>query len=342
MSASNPAATLLCCNAQCGQAFGGAVRFCPFCGTRQTVAAAAPAPATKPPPPSPPPAQANPSPWSLPPASGRRASDTVPKPPVAQPAAVPAKRHGLRRALVVGGLLALAAGAWLYRHHAFDAVGKVVVITAPPLEEAAVTLDDVEAGRTGQPFEAPAGDHRIGLRAAHWSAEPLRVTIGANQLSRVTLTAKPDPATLQVRVQPSNAILTVDGRRVGRTPATLSFAPGARRLSAEAEGFRPATQTVVLTAGEQRSLTLQLDLLPEAHTRIVAPAGSWSPPVQLEAGSDFSLVFKGRVRARIGGQVIFLGGENASLGTVDAQKLQLKPVGDRSVVVDLLTRHAVP
>lgn len=349
MSESDHAAPLLCRNPDCGRPFGGPVRFCPFCGTAQHVVPerapehdrrhddAPPVVAATVAPPDPPPPE--PAPHHVPP-PGR-----------------PATRLDFRRAATALGLLRspwprrhrwLLLGAyaflifigcaWLYWMHPPSAYGRIMVTAAGPAS-GVVTLDGADAGRPAHPFTAAVGDHLVGLRTRHWSAGPVRVVVSAGQLVRVTLSPRPDRATLQVQTLPANAALLLNGRMVGPSPVSLSLAPGTWRLRAEIEGFRQAVQTVVLAPGEQRVLSLRLDPLQETHARILAQPGIWSPPVPLAPGETFSLVFQGRVRVRFGNQVVLLDGGSANLGTIEARSLQVKSAGPGRVPVEVVMRH---
>ncbi len=331
MPASASQAALACRNDRCGQAFGGPVRFCPYCGAAQAVAAAAPADRPAPPP----------NPWSAAPAPGHPPAPPDLPPAAPEPAAAVWNKPPRRRSWkgTAAGLCVLAGIAWLFRGVLTPAAGEVVVSVSPALD-GVVTLDGADAGRPAQTLTAAAGDHMVGLRAPHWSTQPVRVTLRAGHPAHVTLAPKPDPAALLVQAQPADAVISVNGRKVGPSPATLSLAPGTWRVSAEAPGFRPAAQSVTLTPGEQHTASLRLDPVPDTRTRVLAQAGAWSAPVLLAPGDSFSFTFKGRARARIDGRVFLLDGTSINLGTVEARSVQLKSAADGVLPVDVLIRHA--
>lgn len=242
------------------------------------------------------------------------------------------------KGLVVGVLL-LAGGAWLFQARVVPAKGQLVVSVSPSLD-GVVTLDGANAGRPDQALTATVGDHLVGLHAPHWNTDPVHVAISTNHMARVTLAPKPEPAMLLVQAQPPQAVLSLNGRKIGPSPATLNLAPGTWQLSAEAPGFRSATQSVTLTPGEQRTATIQLDPALDTRTRVMAQAGAWSLPVPLAPGDSFSFVFKGRARVRIGSQVILLDEASTNLGTIDARSLQLKSAMDHALLVEILIHHA--
>lgn len=72
-------------------------------------------------------------------------------------------------------------------------------------------------------------------------------------------------AIVEVRSEPSDAALSVDGREVGRTPleGPLVLEPGEHRFEATLAGRVTATEDCNLAAGERIELDLQLAPLPE-------------------------------------------------------------------------------
>lgn len=242
------------------------------------------------------------------------------------------------KGLVVGVLL-LAGGAWLFQARVVPATGQLVVSVSPSLD-GVVTLDGANAGRPDQALTATVGDHLVGLQAPHWSTDPVHVAISTSRTARITLAPTPEPAMLLVQARPPQAVLSLNGRKIGPSPARLSLAPGTWQLSAEAPGFRSATQSVTLTPGEQRTADIRLDPALDTRTRVMAQAGAWSLPVPLAPGDSFSFVFKGRARARIGGQVILLDEASINLGTINARSLQLKSAMDHALPIEILIHHA--
>ena len=62
-------------------------------------------------------------------------------------------------------------------------------------------------------------------------------------------TSKSGPATLRIDVKPDGAVVKLDGVEQGRSPVTLTPAPGTYRLVIEHEGFAPLEETLALEPG---------------------------------------------------------------------------------------------
>jgi formylglycine-generating enzyme required for sulfatase activity len=91
---------------------------------------------------------------------------------------------------------------------------------------------------------------------------------------------------------PGNAELSVDGERKGNSPATaqetflINLAPGEHRISAAKQGFDPVERTVMVAAGTEQ--TIKLDLAPEI-VMISIPGGCFmmgSPETEPERDPD--------------------------------------------------------
>lgn len=67
------------------------------------------------------------------------------------------------------------------------------------------------------------------------------------------------PAKLKIRTDADEAVITVDGEVRGLAPRVESLPPGVHTIVAETRGAPPLTQTVSLSAGEERQLELRFD-----------------------------------------------------------------------------------
>jgi len=61
-----------------------------------------------------------------------------------------------------------------------------------------------------------------------------------------------------VYAEPSNATISIDGKVLGNSPASLELVPGNHQVNVSAAGFEPVQRSVVLTA--QRSMELSISL----------------------------------------------------------------------------------
>jgi len=69
----------------------------------------------------------------------------------------------------------------------------------------------------------------------------------------------PELATVTVKSAPDECEITVDGKYVGGTPATVRLAPGDRTISVTKSGFKTWQRTVTLTPGGTVTLNATLD-----------------------------------------------------------------------------------
>jgi eukaryotic-like serine/threonine-protein kinase len=103
------------------------------------------------------------------------------------------------------------------------------------------------SGRTPATFSVPAG-RAVDLRVQLDNYEPFntQVVLQANQAQRVQANLVRISGTITVESKPSGALVTVDGRDVGRTPLTLDNLPMlvAARVRITKDGFEPHTATV--------------------------------------------------------------------------------------------------
>lgn len=96
---------------------------------------------------------------------------------------------------------------------------------------------------------------------------PVVVRLGV--VNEVSIRLVAEKATLQVLSGTPGCRVRVDDQDLGGTPARASLDPGSHVIRAEAEGFNPFEQRVVLGAGE--SLVVHADLVPLAREVVTAP-----------------------------------------------------------------------
>ena len=209
---------------------------------------------------------------------------------VAAPAPRIRRRGRLWLAVLVIGVLALAAGltAWvtvpglapLLRSRLAavlpQSTATLVVETVPPGWD--VTEGGRRLGATPLTVSLPPGRHSLVLR--HGAAErPLAVTLmpGTEVVHHLELTEPPAPppppavGTLQVTTVPEGAAVSLDGVPRGTTPLQVAnLAPGDHAIVV-ANAYRVVNQRVAITAGETATLLVPLGQAP-APPRPAAPA----------------------------------------------------------------------
>jgi len=128
---------------------------------------------------------------------------------------------------------------------------------------AKVVVDDRAVGAF--PFAEPLllgpGTHKVVVTRPGFETKELsvRVVSGEKKTIDIELSAvKIKEAQLSIRSKPAGASLSIDNKRVGKTPWSGGLRPGGHRVRAVLKGYVPLDQEVVLTAGQIRPLSLQL------------------------------------------------------------------------------------
>ncbi|MEM7789744.1 MAG: PEGA domain-containing protein, partial [Bacteroidota bacterium] len=126
--------------------------------------------------------------------------------------------------------------------------------------------------------DIPAGEHSLEVRSDDVGLTPFRQLVRVIAGERLTIAPRLRPATagggtLRVIVNPSGAVVSVDGEVIGQAPAgTEGLAPGEHIVIAEAEGYQRAEQTVTIEDGRQRVISLTLEPVGQEPGRIVINA----------------------------------------------------------------------
>ena len=131
-----------------------------------------------------------------------------------------------------------------------------------------------------------------------------------------TLAMAEERAQLQITTTPTGAAITVDGQLVGLSPRTESLSAGVHTLTVELAGAI-TTQTLALTEGETRKLTIELN--PALTPRPAPVAGL----ITTAAGAlSFSLGLLLQIPAREAGQQVRLLFERGGAWDTTAQRLE--------------------
>ena len=68
--------------------------------------------------------------------------------------------------------------------------------------------------------------------------------------------------TLNLRVQPGDAAVTIDGERwdspQGGSRLVVQLAPGSHRVEVRKDGFKPYTSTIQILSGQQQTINVSL------------------------------------------------------------------------------------
>lgn len=115
-------------------------------------------------------------------------------------------------------------------------------------------------------------------RTSERSAEFLRV-------------AKSHVGTLTIRVDKPHALVTVNGRDVGRSPLSdnVFTEPGPQRVAASLDGGAPVTEIIKVAAGEEKMVNLALEPTSPTHSESAhkQDSGANEPWITTPHGDDF-------------------------------------------------------
>ncbi len=135
---------------------------------------------------------------------------------------------------------------------------KVTVTSVP--EGAMVLVGEQELGRTPLATELDAGRYTLAIVHPQFRRFESPITVRAGEplaIGPVEL-GMPD-GTLVVRSNPSGADVSIGGRYRGRTPLTVTVAPGLpQEVLVNKAGYAPVTQTVSVASRAERALSLNL------------------------------------------------------------------------------------
>jgi hypothetical protein len=132
-----------------------------------------------------------------------------------------------------------------------------------------IDVDGRAMGKT--PLDAPlllaAGPHTVRAQRAGDEAAEKKIQVVSGEKLEVALELHaapkvPTTAHLTIATQPPGAELTIDGRFAGKEPWTGTLDPGGHQVRASLKGYVDAKGEIVLSAGQERTLTLDLSLVP--------------------------------------------------------------------------------
>lgn len=150
--------------------------------------------------------------------------------------------------------------------------GKVeVTVTGAP--RAAVRVDD----ETSAPvctapceFSLPVGKHELFVTADGVASSPKSINVLVGQKISVGVALRPPSGVVVVGASEAGALITVDGRPAGFTPAVLrDVAVGPRRVQISGKGYATETRDIVVRQGGQVDLGI-IDLVPQREVTAVS------------------------------------------------------------------------
>ena len=136
-----------------------------------------------------------------------------------------------------------------------------IKVDGPP---AWVELDGERLGKSPFPEPLLIGPGKHTFRAEREGEEPDEKTMELTSVTKVEVTLKPKvkesvPGDLAIESFPPGAVITLDGKVVGAAPVKAQLKEGGHEVIAELEGYVTARTEVVITAGQARKVTIELE-----------------------------------------------------------------------------------
>jgi len=183
-----------------------------------------------------------------------------------------------------------APGARAERSYALVALAvRTSVETEPP--GALLTADGQPAGRSPVVLTLSPGRHEIAASMPGYLASSQTATVAAGTEETVRLTLRRDGATLRIATTPPGAAIRLDGEGAGTAPLTVEADSGRHVVSASREGYDVAEKSVVVEAGKDADVRVDLVAAPSAPIRpAAAPAVGEIPPAEHPAAPSPAVV----------------------------------------------------
>ncbi|MEQ8860096.1 MAG: SUMF1/EgtB/PvdO family nonheme iron enzyme [Pseudomonadales bacterium] len=148
-------------------------------------------------------------------------------------------------------------------------------VTSEP-SGAEVRVDARRLGLTPLRVTLAPGLHRLEVRHSHYADDDRRIDLPAGETTRVRVTLERGVGRIELFSNPRGAWVDVDGeRRDGRTPLLLELPSGEHELAMGMDERRSAEATVLVVAGEQQTVRLDLNIDPHGSLVVdTVPAGA--------------------------------------------------------------------
>ena len=112
-------------------------------------------------------------------------------------------------------------------------------------------------------LELAPGRHTLVLSAEGHRVARREVTVVAQERASTRVELAPQTGSVVVSADERDALVEVDGRSAGFTPAVLDLPVGTRRVRISLQGYRPVEQVVQVDSAQQRRVDAQLRQLEE-------------------------------------------------------------------------------
>jgi len=153
----------------------------------------------------------------------------------------------------------------------------VLMMQTDPADAEVVTADGLSLGRTPLLCTTlPLGVHRLTVKALGYSPKRVEVNLADRTPVRLALALASDSGILDVRSEPTDAEVSVNGLPRGRTPCRVDRIAGGDQVqvSIAAEGYKSFQRMISLAAGELQQIDAVLEALPGTLRIVSIPPGA--------------------------------------------------------------------
>lgn len=145
-------------------------------------------------------------------------------------------------------------------------VARLTLVTQP--RDAVVFIDGTEIlSSRRQDLALDAGEHRLRIEASEFLSHEQRFSLAQGQARTlsVELTPVPRRALVHVLSPVDGALVEMNGRVSGAVPLDLELDPGTYELRLEHPDYVAASTSVVVVAGDDRTINMALDRKPQFY-----------------------------------------------------------------------------
>lgn len=150
---------------------------------------------------------------------------------------------------------------------AMEPVTGLVLIHSNP-SDATIEIDGIDRGKTPLLItDLPLGEYRVRVFKNAYLPKELQLKLKDRTPIRIASDLTADSAALTIRSVPPGAYVNVNGIPHGTTPCTASSVPkGESTITVSMDGYAPRNQTIRLSAGQEKEISVSLLPLPSSLT----------------------------------------------------------------------------
>jgi hypothetical protein len=141
--------------------------------------------------------------------------------------------------------------------------GTLVLDVRPRTANLRIDGEQVELVGGSLRRELLAGDHEIEVTAEGYQRALWRVSINPERENPASVDLTPFPGILDIRVNPANATVTIDGRKSGAGSRKIPVNPGDYLVGADAKGFEHKEARIHVDPGKPHPVELALKQRPQ-------------------------------------------------------------------------------